>query len=96
MTDADELELSIFGRHDELHVRDFPVGICPRSRTARGALKRATAGRGINGGDPRLRGEAAVNAAKAGWRPLEREQGVIGSLIKGNPPSPTLTSVLRA
>jgi hypothetical protein len=29
----------------------------------------------------------AVYAAKAGWRALEREHGVIGSLIKEIPPS---------
>ncbi len=37
-------------------------------------------------GDPRLRGEAAVYAAKAGRRTLEREHGVIRSLNKETRP----------
>jgi hypothetical protein len=46
--------------------------------TAGAAVKWVAMGRGINGGDPRLRGEAAVYAAKARCDPLDGEPAVIG------------------
>jgi len=51
---------------------------CPRLRHhgARSGQSKRT-GRGINGGDPRLRGEPAVYAAKARRVSIDREHGVI-------------------
>ena len=54
--------------------------------TARGALKCVMAGPWNKWRDPRLRGEAAVCAAKAGRHALEREHAVIGSLTKETRP----------
>jgi hypothetical protein len=42
--------------------------------------------RGINGGDPRLRGEAAVYAAKARLVSIDGEHGVIRWHSRGKPP----------
>ena len=60
---------------------------CPRS-PLHGARKRSIAwrgDRGINGGDPRLCGEAAVYAAKAPCHAIDGEPAVVGSSDSGNP-----------